>query len=148
MLVAERIFSNGLKLFVIVGGSLISKSCLKMKDMKLKFALRSCHLSCSWSRLWKPQKLSSTKRKTTLIFNNSSLKLLFRRSPTAIKTGLSLHKTSNHCCRTGVGHCSTMGPRVPMGTFLGIWVPFLCLGSPFYVRGPLFLYFRPKNAKE
>ena len=72
----KPIVSNGLKLFVIVGGSLISKSCLKMKDMKLKFALRSCHLSCSCSRLWKPQKLSSTKRKTTLIFNNSSLKLL------------------------------------------------------------------------
>ena len=39
-------------------------------------------------------------------------------------------------------HCSQMGPhlgtRVPMGTFLGIWVP---IGSPFYVLGPLFPLF-------
>ena len=39
-------------------------------------------------------------------------------------------------------HCYTMGPllgtRVPMGTFLGIWVP---IGSPFYVLGPLFPLF-------
>ena len=31
--------------------------------------------------------------------------------------------------------------RVPMGTFLGIWVPFLYFGSPFF-------YFRLKNAKN
>ena len=33
------------------------------------------------------------------------------------------------------------GSRVPMGTFLGIWVPFLCFGSPFF-------YFRPKNSDK
>ena len=38
-------------------------------------------------------------------------------------------------------HCYKMGPllgtRVPMGTFLVIWVPF---GSPFHVLGPLFQF--------
>ena len=46
----------------------------------------------------------------------------------------------------GLYPCSPMGPllgpQVPMGTFLGIWVP---IGSPFYVLGPLFLYFRTQN---
>ena len=50
-----------------------SKVPWKLWRIKLKFASRTCHLSYSWSMLWETQKLSSTKRKTTLILDNFSL---------------------------------------------------------------------------